>query len=184
MKFSIFSAFFKACSLSRTSLLYRMPSSLSTTFFNFFRSVFLSISMRAIASFLLFLFLHVSLTAWLSYQRYYLLSTDFCIFFCLFLISFLRGFCGLSRENGPAGPYPLQTLASSPLQKDPQGLRSSENTDGQPFIIMYENLGSGSESLQKSSFFHIPHTCPTALWYIIVRNGRKEYGQIKNDIKG
>ena len=51
MKFSMFSAFFKACSLSRTSLLYRMPSSLSTTFFNFFRSVFLSISMRAIASF-------------------------------------------------------------------------------------------------------------------------------------
>ena len=51
MKFSMFSAFFKACSLSRTSLLYRMPSSLSTTFFNFFRSVFLSISMRAVASF-------------------------------------------------------------------------------------------------------------------------------------
>ena len=107
-----------------------------------------------------------------SYQRYYLLSTDFCIFFCLFSISFLRGFCGLSQESGPAGPYPLQTLASSPLQKDPQGLRSSENTDGQPLIIMYENLGSGSESLQKSGFFHIPHTCPPALWYIIVRNGK------------
>ena len=81
-------------------------------------------------------------------------------------------------------PYPLQTLASSPLQKAPQEPRSSENIDGRLSIIMYENLGSGSESLQKSGFFHIPHTCPPALWYIIVRNGRKEYGQIKNDIKG
>ena len=40
MKFSMFSAFFKACSLSRTSLLYRMPSSLSTTFFQLFSKRF------------------------------------------------------------------------------------------------------------------------------------------------
>ena len=35
MNFSMFSPFFKACSLSRTSLLYRMPSSLSRTFLTF-----------------------------------------------------------------------------------------------------------------------------------------------------
>ena len=112
------------------------------------------------------------------------LVNGFLHLFCLFSISFLRGFYGLSQERGPAGPYPLQTLASSPLQKAPQEPRSSENIDGRLSIIMYETLGSGSESLQKSGFFHIPHTCPPALWYIIVRNGRKEYGQIKNDIKG
>ena len=164
MKFSMFSAFFKACSLSRTSLLYRMPFNLSRTFFNFFRSVF-SVHFHASQCLVydVVLFLRVSLTAWLSYQRYYLLSTDFCIFFCLFLISFLRGFYDLSQEGGPAGPYPLQTLALSLLQEDPQGLRSSENTGSRSPIIMYENHGSGSESLQKSGFFHIPHTCPPAL---------------------
>ena len=184
MKFSMFSAFFKARPLLASFYIVSRISDFVKNFFQLFEALFLSISMRAIASFLLFLFLHVSLTAWLSYQRYYLLSTDFCIFFCLFSISFLRGFCGLSQERGSAEPYPLQTLASSPLQKASQEPRNSENIDGRLSIIMYENLGSGSESLQKSGFFHIPHTCPPALWYIIVRNGRKEYGQIKNDIKG
>ena len=180
----MFSAFFKACSLSRTSLLYRMPSSLSTTFFNFFRSVFLSISMRAIASFyIVFCCLRLS-DSLIILPKILPLVNGFLHLFCLFSISFLRGFCGLSQERGSAEPYPLQTLASSPLQKASQEPRNSENIDGRLSIIMYENLGSGSESLQKSGFFHIPHTCPTALWYIIVRNGRKKYGQIKNDIKG
>ena len=184
MKFSMFSAFFKACSLSRTSLLYRMPSSLSTTFFNFFRSVFLSISMRAIASFyIVFCCLRLS-DSLIILPKILPLVNGFLHLFLPFFDFFLRGFCGLSQESGPAGPYPLQTLASSPLQKASQELRSSENIAGRLSIIMYENLGSGSESLQKSGFFHIPHTCPPALWYIIVRNGRKEYGQIKNDIKG
>lgn len=163
MKFSMFSAFFKACPLLASFYIVSRIRDFVKNFFQLFEALFLSISMRAIASFLLFLFLHVSLTAWLSYQRYYLLSTDFCIFFCLFLISFLRGFYDLSQEGGPAGPDPLQTLASSLLQEDPQGLRSSENAGSRPPIIMYENLRSGSESLQKSGFFHIPHTCPPAL---------------------
>ena len=163
MKFSMFSAFFKACPLLASFYIVSRIRDFVKNFFQLFEALFLSISMRAIASFLLFLFLHVSLTAWLSYQRYYLLSTDFCIFFCLFLISFLRGFYDLSQEGGPAGPYPLQTLALSLLQEDPQGLRSSENTGSRSPIVMYENHGSGSESLQKSGFFHIPHTCPPAL---------------------
>ena len=184
MKFSMFSPFSRL--VRSHELLYYIAClrACQQLFSTFFEAFFCPFPCEPSPHFTLFFVVCVSLTAWLSYQRYYLLSTDFCIFFCLFLISFLRRFCGLSQENGPAGPYPLQTLASSPLQKAPQESRSSENIDGRLSIIMYETLGSGSESLQKSGFFHIPHTCPPALWYIIVRNGRKEYGQIKNDIKG
>ena len=39
----------------------------------------------------------------------------------------------LPQESDPAGPYPLQTLASSPLRKASQEPRSSENTDGQKY---------------------------------------------------
>ena len=107
MKFSIFSAFFKACSLSRTSLLYRMPSSLSTTFFNFFRSVFLSISMRAIASFYVVFLLSASL--WqldyltkdiTSCQRIF---ASFLPFFDFFFTWILRPFAG--EWSGRALPF-------------------------------------------------------------------------------
>lgn len=185
MKFSMFSAFFQGLFALTNFFIISHAFELVNNFFQlFFEAFFCPFPCEPSPRFTLFFVVCVSLTAWLSYQRYYLLSTDFCIFFCLFLISFLRGFYGFSQESGPAGSYPLQTLALLLLQKGPQWLRSSENIDGQLPIIMYENLGSGSKSLQKSGFFHIPHTCPLTLWYIIVRNGRKEYGQIKNDIKG
>ena len=72
----------------RTSLLYRMSFNLSRTFFNFFRSVF-SVHFHASQCLVydVVLFLRVSLTAWLSYQRYALLSTLFSIFFSLFLLT-------------------------------------------------------------------------------------------------
>ena len=164
MKFSMFSASFEAHPLFASFYIISRIKVFVKNFFSTFWGVF-SVHFHASQCLVydVVLFLRVSLTAWLSYQRYTPLSTDFCIFFCLFLISFLRGFYDLSQEGGPAGPDPLQTLASSPLQEDPQGLRSSENIDSRPPIIMYENHGSGSESLQKSGFFHIPHTCPPAL---------------------
>ena len=72
----------------RAFILYRASRCLSRTFFQHFEAFFLSISMRANASYMmLFLFVHVSLTAWLSYQRYALLSTLFSIFFSLFLLT-------------------------------------------------------------------------------------------------
>ena len=89
MKFSMFSAFFKARPLLASFYIVSRISDFVKNFFQLFEALFLSISMRAIASFLLFLFLHVSLTAWLSYQRYTLLSTLFSIFFWLFSCPFL-----------------------------------------------------------------------------------------------
>ena len=82
-------AFFKARPLLASLYIVSRISDFVKNFFQLFEALFLSISMRAIASFLLFLFLHVSLTAWLSYQRYTLLSTLFSIFFWLFSCPFL-----------------------------------------------------------------------------------------------
>ena len=77
-------AFFKACPLLASFYIVSRIRDFVKNFFQLFEALFLSISMRAIASFLLFSFLQVSLTAWLSYQRYALLSTLFSIFFWLF----------------------------------------------------------------------------------------------------
>ena len=82
-------AFFKACPLLASFYIVSRIRGFVKNFFQLFEALFLSISMRAIASFLLFLFLQVSLTAWLSYQRYALLSTLFSIFFWLFSSTFL-----------------------------------------------------------------------------------------------
>ena len=182
----MFSAFFKACSLSRTSLLYRMPSSLSTTFFNFFEAFFCPFPCEPSPHFTLF-FCCLRLPDSLIILPKILPLVNgflhlFLPFFDFFFTWILRSFAG--EGPGRALPFANTCFVAFAENSSRTAEQRKYRRPAIHYIIMYENLGSGSESLQKSGFFHIPHTCPTALWYIIVRNGRKKYGQIKNDIKG
>ena len=163
MKFSMFSAFFKACSLSRTSLLYRMPSSLSTTFFNFFRSVFLSISMRAIASFfVVFCCLRLSDSLIILPKILPLVNGFLHLFLPFFDFFFTRVLRAFSRPE-TSSTRPLANTCFGVFAGGVQGTAEQGKARAEQKTIMYEKRFTRLQSLQKYGYLHTPHTCPEFL---------------------
>ena len=111
MKFSMFSASFEAYPLLASFYIISRIKVFVKNFFSTFWGVF-SVHFHASQCLVydVVLFLRVSLTAWLSYQRYTPLSTDFCIFFAFFWFLFYKGFTRLFTSGNQQHPTPCKHL--------------------------------------------------------------------------